>query len=375
MVQDSYPLSQLQQGMLFHHLEARTPGVDVEQLDARLNEPIDTNRFADAWARVAKQNPILRTRFRWEGLRTPVQEVLHEIVVPFEVRDLSDMTTQEQAEALSRFLAEDRSRAFALDVAPLWRATVLHLGADRHQLVFTYSHAILNSCFAFVVKEVFDVYAAIGRSEQPFFEERPAYREHIAWLQQHLPTNAAAAEAYWRNFLAGFRTPTNLEALRIAASDAQPTAGHATLAFALSPADTGKLHELCERESLRTPVLVEAAWALVLSAFSAQDDVAYGVIRACRRSSIEGANRILGLFINTVPMRVKLPFELPVLELCRQLREQQIELQRFEHTPLVDILRASEVSRGQSLFELHHRLQSSNLRCTPEIVRSGMAAS
>ena len=132
MVQDSYPLSQLQQGMLFHHLEARTPGVDVEQLDARLNEPIDTNRFADAWARVAKQNPILRTRFRWEGLRTPVQEVLHEIVVPFEVRDLSDMTTQEQAEALSRFLAEDRSRAFALDVAPLWRATVLHLGADRH---------------------------------------------------------------------------------------------------------------------------------------------------------------------------------------------------------------------------------------------------
>ena len=351
MVQDSYPLSPLQQGMLFHHLEARTRGVDVEQLDVRLNEPIDTNRFADAWARVAKQNPILRTRFRWEGLQTPVQEVLHEIVVPFEVRDLSEMTTQEQAEALSRFLAEDRSRAFALDVAPLWRVTVLHLGADRHQLVFTYSHAILDSCFAFVVKEVFDVYAAIGRGEQPFFEERPAYREHIAWLQQHLPTNAAAAEAYWRNFLAGFRTPTNLEALRIAASDAQPTAGHATLAFALSPADTGKLHALCERASLRTSVFVEAAWALVLSAFSAQDDVVYGVTRACRRSSIEGADRILGLFINTVPMRVKLPSELPVLELCRQLREQQIELRRFEHTPLVDILRASEVSRGQSLFD------------------------
>ncbi len=325
--------------------------MDVEQLEVRLNEPIDTKRLADAWASVARQNPILRTRFRWEGLQAPVQEVLQEIVVPFETRDLSELAPEKQAEALSRFLAEDRSRGFALDVAPLWRVTVLSLGADRHQLVFTYSHAILDSCYAFVVKEVFEAYAAMGRGEQPSFEERPAYREHIAWLQQHLATNAAAADAYWRGSLAGFRTPTNLEALRNAASDAQPAAGHATLAFALSPTDTARLHDLCNRASLRTSVLVEAAWALVLSAFSAQDDVVYGLTRACRRSSIEGADRILGLFINTVPMRVKLPAELPVLDLCHQLRDQQIELRRFEHTPLVDVLRLSEVPRGQPLFD------------------------
>src|SRR5450631_3669830 len=106
MVQDSYPLSPLQQGMLFHHLEARTRGVDVEQLEVRFNEPIDTNLLADAWAKVAKQNPILRTRFRWEGLQTPVQEVLHEVAVPFETRDLSEMTPKAQSEALGGFLAE-----------------------------------------------------------------------------------------------------------------------------------------------------------------------------------------------------------------------------------------------------------------------------
>jgi natural product biosynthesis luciferase-like monooxygenase protein len=337
--------------MLFHHLEARTPGVDIEQLEVRLNEPIDTNRLADAWACVAKQNPILRTRFRWEGSQTPVQEVTHDVVLPFEVRDLSKMTTEAQEEALSRWLAEDRSRGFAFDVAPLWRATLLQLGADRHRLVFTYSHAILDSCYAFVVKEAFDAYAAIGRGEQPSFEARPAYRDYIVWLQQHLASNAAAADAYWRGALAGFQTPTNLQALRIAASDAQPTAGHATLAFALSPADTAKLHDLHKRASVRTPVIVEAAWALVLSAFSAQDDVVYGLTRACRRSSIEGAERVLGLFINTLPVRAKLPSDLPVLDLCRQLRDQQVELRRFEHTPLVDILRLSEVPRGQSLFD------------------------
>ena len=351
MILDTYPLSPLQQGMLFHHLEARSRGVDVEQLEIRLNEPIDTNLFADAWARVAKQNPILRTRFRWEGLQAPVQQVVQEVAVPNETRDFSEMTPKMQEEAFSRFLAEDRSRAFALDVAPLWRVTVIHLGGDRRRIVFTYSHAILDSCYGSVVKEVFDAYAAMARGESPSFEARPAYRDHIAWLQQHLAGNASAADTHWRNLLAGFRTPTNLETLRIPGSQAQPATGHAILELALSPADTAKLHALCDRASLRTSVLVEAAWALVLSAFSAQDDVTYGVTRACRRSSIEGADRVLGLFINTVPIRVRLPSELPVLELCRQLRERQIELRRFEHTPLVDILRAGEIGRGQSLFD------------------------
>jgi natural product biosynthesis luciferase-like monooxygenase protein len=349
MVQDDYPLSPLQQGMLFHYLEARTRGVDVEQLEIRLSEPIDTDRFSDAWARVAKQHPILRTRFRWEGLQAPTQEVLRDVEVPFEVRDLSNKSAQEQSEALSYFLAEDRSRAFALDAAPLWRVTALKFDTDRYQVIFTYSHAILDSCYASIVKEAFEVYAALVRGDQPLFEERPAYREHIVWLQKHLATNAAPAEAYWRNFLAGFRTPTNLEALR-ASSDAPPT-GHATLAIALSPADTGKLHDICAKSSLRMSIFVEAAWALVLSAFSAQEDVVYGLTRACRRSSIDGADRVIGLFINTVPIRVKLPSELPVLELCRQLDDQRIDLRRFEHTPLVDILRVSEVPRGQSLFD------------------------
>jgi natural product biosynthesis luciferase-like monooxygenase protein len=351
MLQDSYPLSPLQQGMLFHHLEARTRGVDVEQLEIWLNEPIDTNSFAEAWAMVAKRHPTLRTRFRWEGLKVPLQEVVGAVAVPFEARDLSGMTAEQQEEALRIFLAEDRSRAFALDVAPLWRVTVLHLAADRHRLVFTYSHAILDSCYAFVVKEVFDVYTAVARGAEPSFEERPAYREHIAWLQRHLAANAVAAEAYWRNFLAGFHTPTNLETLRIAASDARPAASHATLEFALSLADTGKLHDLSARASLRTSVLVEVAWSQVLSAFSAKEDVVYGLTRAGRRSSMEGADRAIGLFINTVPIRVKMPSDLPVLELCCQLRDQHLELRQFEHTPLVDILRFSEVPREQSLFD------------------------
>ncbi|SFV33371.1 natural product biosynthesis luciferase-like monooxygenase domain-containing protein [Hyphomicrobium facile] len=351
MVEDLYPLSPLQQGMLFHHLEAQIPGVDVEQLEVEINEPIDANLLARAWAIVAAQHSILRTRFSWKDLRNPIQEVLSEVKVPLVVRDLSALSSDDQVAALSAFLTEDRLTALPLDVAPLWRVTLFHLGADRHQLVFTYSHAILDSCFAFVVQDVFDTYATLKRGDQPSFSNRPPYRDFIAWLGEHLASSADAAETFWRTALAGFQTPTNLEALRLSGGPARTSGPHATLEFALSPAHTAKLHALCDKAGLRTSTVVEAAWALVLSAFSGRDDVAFGATRTCRRSSIKDADRIVGLFINTLPVRVKLDGDLSALEFCQQLRRNQVETRAFEHSPLPDVLRHSELPRSQTLFD------------------------
>ncbi|MBS0237569.1 MAG: LLM class flavin-dependent oxidoreductase [Proteobacteria bacterium] len=351
MVEHSYPLSPLQQGMLFHHLEAQSPGVDVEQLEVELNEPIDANLLARAWAIVAAQHPILRTRFSWKDLRNPVQEVLREVNVPFEERDLSALSPANQVEGLSAFLTQDRLTPLPLDQAPLWRVTLFRLGADRHNLVFTYSHAILDSCFAFIIQDVFDIYAALDRGEQSSFPHRPPYRDFIDWLGEHLSSNADAAETFWRTALVGFQTPTNLETLRLPGGSTRTSGPHATVELELSPAQTAKLHALCDKAGLRTSTVIEAAWALVLSAFSGRDDVVFGVTRTCRRSTIQDADRVVGLFINTVPARVKLDGDITALELCRQLRRNQVDTRAFEHSPLPDVLRHSELPRAQTLFD------------------------
>lgn len=351
MVEDSYPLSPLQQGMLFHHLEAQSPGVDVEQLEVEFNEPIDAHLLARAWAIVAKQHPILRTRFSWRDLRNPIQEVLSDVEIPLDVRDLSAMPASNQAATLNAFLTQDRVTALPLDRAPLWRLTLFHLGANRHHLVFTYSHAILDSCYAVVIRDVMDAYAALDRGEQPSFTPRPAYRDFIAWLGEHLTPNTDAAETFWRNTLAGFQTPTNLEALRGPADATRTSGPHATIELGLSPERTAKIHTLCEKAELRTSTVVEAAWAFVLSAFSGRDDVVFGVTRTCRRSSIADAERIVGLFINTLPVRVKLDGDVSALEFCQQLRRSQVATRAFEHTPLTDVLRYSELPRTRTIFD------------------------
>jgi natural product biosynthesis luciferase-like monooxygenase protein len=350
----SYPLSPLQQGMLFHYLQATERGVDIEQLEGRLHESIEPEAFARAWGAIAARHDVLRTRFRWEGLDSPLQEVVASIATPFEWHDLSSLASAEQESRLAAFLADDRRRGFDLGVAPLWRVALFRLGDAEHRMVWTYSHAILDSCFGDVLSEVFATYEASRRGEAPTLTDRRPYADHIAWLQQSLRERSEDAKRFWRSRLAGFATPTNLDALQIPPARAEKNgrpAGHDTVRVRVSRKDSDGIRAICAAHGLRVSTFVEAAWSLVLGAFSGEDDVVFGSTRACRRSSIPGAESIVGLFINTVPVRTRIDPQKRLVEWLGELRAGQQELRAFEHTPLVDVLACSDVPRTTPLFD------------------------
>ncbi|HLK39604.1 MAG TPA: MupA/Atu3671 family FMN-dependent luciferase-like monooxygenase [Polyangiaceae bacterium] len=358
-VVDAYPLSPLQHGMLFHHVQAgRHHGVDIEQLECRLHETIDADALSRAWGAILGHHPILRTRFRWEGLDAPRQEVLRAVATPFEVRDLAALPAAERVDRVARFLREDRLAGFDMAVAPLWRVTLFRLGAAEYTMVWTYSHALLDGCYAFVLREVFAAYEASLRGEPAAFEERPSYAAHIAWLEGDLRDKRAAATAFWKERLAAFVTPTNLNPVQRSArrsgsgeGDAGEAGGHDTVRFHISREASEGIRSTCAAHGLRVTTFVEAAWGLVLSAFSGEDDVVFGSTRACRGTSIEGADRIVGLFINTLPVRARVAPDTAVLDLLRALRADQVAARPFEHTPLVEVLACSAVPRGTPLFE------------------------
>jgi natural product biosynthesis luciferase-like monooxygenase protein len=351
-VLEQYPLSPLQHGMLFHHVHSgRQTGVDIEQLEARLRESLDAADFARAWTTIAARHAVLRSRFRWEGLETPVQEVLSAAAIAFEVRDLTAQPAPAQQAAIADFLAEDRRRGFDLATAPLWRVTLFRLADAEYRMVWTYSHAILDSSFAEVLREVFAVYEGLRSGTSVALADRPAYREHILWLREDLRARSESIAAFWRERLAGFATPTNLDAVQLPAQPGNAQAGHDTVRLRLSRAASDRIHQLADEHKLRPSTFVDAAWALVLGAFSGESDVVFGVTRACRRSSIAGAQDIIGLFINTVPMRARLAPDKPLLALLEELRAAQQALRPFENTPLVDVLACAEVPRGKALFD------------------------
>jgi hypothetical protein len=352
---DEYPLTPVQQGMLFHRLEGRNVGVDIEQFVGELAEDVDGDALRAAWQRIADRHPIMRTRYRWVGLDEPVQEVLDHVDVELVAHDISDVAPAEQDARLRRFLAADRRAGFELDHAPLWHLTLFRLGPARQRFVFTYHHSLLDTSVVWVTEEAFRIYDAWRRGEVAELIERRPYKDHVEWLHAHLVEDLPAAQAYYGELLAGFDSPTQLASLGAAGADGAEDAGddgeeYGALRFRLPDAVSTRLHAFTETRRIGGAVLVEAAWALVLAAFSGTTDVVFGSTRGCRRSGLPGSEDVMGLFINTPPVRVVIDPAQPVTALVDSVRAQQVEKRAHEHTALSDIQALAE-TRPAPLFE------------------------
>ena len=360
-IETSYPLSPIQHGMLVHQLRAGAgTGIDVEQVVGRLREPLDADALVRAAGEVGSRHPVLRTRFRWQGLEEPVQEVLGEAPPEALERDLSGLAPAAQEEAIAAFLEEDRRRGFDLAQAPLWRIALLRCHQLDYRLVFTYAHALLDGCVSEVLAELFAIYQARREGRAPDLRERRPYRAHLAWLAEHLPRARPAARDFFRTLLNGVEQPTRLSALERAAADAGQ-AGYAERRFRLSAGTSDRLRALCAGAGVRLSTLFEGAFGLVLCALSGDDEALFGATRSCRRSAPEGSEATIGLFFNTLPVRLRSDPLQPLRAFLQERRAAQEALRPHEHTPLAEVTACAALPGGVPLFEsavifndLHH---------------------
>ena len=347
-VAESYPLSPMQQGMLYHSLSAPHSGVDIEQVIGTLSEDLRAAAFRQAWENVVERHAILRTGFHWSDPQ-PRQEVHRHARLHFEQKDWRGLSEREQDNRWEAYLEAERRRGFELTAPPLMRVAVFHVGEAKHRFVWTFHHLLLDGrAMATLLDEVFNCYEAfcLGRDGEP--PPSPPYRDYIEWLGKQ---DRSAAEAFWRKQLKGFTAPTPLIVERAAGKAAERPAGHSVQRHLLSPAETAKLRSVARENALTVNTLLLGAWAVLLSRYSGEEDVLFGVIRACRRSSVPVAESIVGLLINTLPLRVRVIDEMRVLDWLKELRAQNLAVRDHEHTPLVEIQRWSEVPPGKPLFD------------------------
>lgn len=346
---DTYELSPLQWGMLFHVLSGGDPGVNVQQVLATLREPLDEAHFLRAWQRVLERHPILRSRLRWEGVAQPMQDVIDQVKIPVERFDWRALTEAERQQRFQVLLDHDRARGFDLGEAPLLRLALVRAGEREHWVLWTYHHALLDGrSRLLVLREVFSFYEAFsGGADADFPLPRP-YRDYIEWLRK---VDYDSAKAYWQGALSGFRAPTPLVVARDREAGRVTGTDRRSHEIRLSAALTTALKERAREASVTLNNVVQGAWALLLHRYSGEPDIVFGATRACRKSALGGADDMIGLFINTLPMRVRVDPEAELAPWLRQLRDQQVALRDYEHTPLVMVQGWSEVPRGTPLFE------------------------
>ena len=344
LVEDIYPLSPTQEGMLFHTLHSPEYGVYLTQYTCVLRG-VDLPLLTAAFQYVVDRHPALRTAFVWRSTAKPMQVVGRSVVMPLEEHDWRHLTGEALEAELAAYLAADRARGFEPNRAPLMRLAAMWIGTDAYRLIWSFHHLILDGwCRAIVLLEVFAAYAALARGGEPRFEPARPYRDYIAWLQRQ---DLAQAEAFWRASLSGITAPTPLCVDHPAGGESDSHASRSTL---LTVAATESLQAFARRHRLTLSTLVQGAWSLLLGRYSGEPEVVYGTVVAGRPAEIERVESIVGMFINTLPVRVDCS-DAPLPAWLADLQRNQAELRHFEYSPLVQVQKWSEVPQGTPLFE------------------------
>jgi amino acid adenylation domain-containing protein/non-ribosomal peptide synthase protein (TIGR01720 family) len=335
-VADAYPLTPMQQGLLFHSLYEPGGSLYHEQLVMTIEGTLDPERLSDAWQRVAGRHPILGATVVSEGDAEPVLLLPSEPHVEVVHHDRRGLP-----EDLETLLAEDRARG--LDVATqLMRVAVIRVGDDVHRLVWSHHHLLLDGwSVQLVLDEVLEVYE---NGDDARLEPAGDYKEFAAWLRGSDP---ATALGYWREALRGFDAPTDLRFV----PPSEPADGHGMVSRSMDTGAAAALAGFARGRRVTMSTLVEAAWAATLAIYSGTGDVVFGAIASGRSAPVDRVERTVGLFINTIPVRIAVPGTEPVGAWLSQLQRQALERRDHEHAPLVDVQQVSEVPAPARLFE------------------------
>ena len=341
-VEDVYPLSPIQEGMLFHTVSDDVPGAFVDQISVELLKPVEPERLRAAWAQLVARHTALRTVFLWDGLDQPLQIVKEEVTPHFRVETWPDIAPAR----LTEWLRHDRATGFDLATAPASRVALL-TSPDQTRLVWTYHHLLSDGWSAqILLNELAALYAAAEASTQPVLQAAPKFRDFIAWQRS---TDVDDDERFWRRELAGFSMPHRLEIPGYPA--VRSSAGHRTATVALSPHISAALLGFPTRLGVTLNTVVLGAWALLLARWVRAPDVVFGTTRSTRPAEIPGAERLVGPLINTLPTRVTVDETMMLGDWLRTIQSRQMKQQPYERTALAAVQRWSEIPRGEPLFE------------------------
>jgi len=325
------PLTPLQEGLLFHaSYEHRD--VYLVQLIFEIGGPVDAARLRGAAQALLDRHPPLRAAFRRRRGGQPVQVVPRRAVLPWADTDLTG-ADQDTEGAWARLLDADLDRGFDPATPPLIRCTLARVGENRHRLLVTHHHILLDGwSVAVLLRELRALYEAHG--DLAALAPAPPYRAFLQWLARQ---DRTAAEAAWRDALDGVT-----EATRLAVhSPGGQAAGEQAQARAELTAETGAaLADLARRLGVTANTVVQTAWAILLSRTTGRDDVVFGTTVSGRPADLPGVESMVGLFINTVPTRVRLRSDEPLATLLRRVQDTYVRLLDHHHLGLADIQRA-----------------------------------
>lgn len=342
-VADVYVLSPMQEGMLYHSIAEPGSGVYVNQVVSSPLSSLAPEGFVSAWRALVERHGALRTAFVWDGLDRPLQLVREQAKPELERFDWASKSSEAQEHLLDEYLAGDRARGFDLGEAPLMRLAIIGLGDGRWQWVWTFHHLIIDGWSAQILLD--ELSQLCDGAEPHDLGPTVPFADLIAWQRSR---DRVKEEEFWKANLAGLSEPFRLEVPGLPPDE--DATGHCSETITIDEPTTGRIRRMAVEEGLTLNAVMSAAWSVVLSRWANSRDVVFGVTNSGRPDDLEGSERGVGLYINTLPMRLDVDRELPVTKLMKTTQNQHVAMLAHQHTSLSNVQHWSDVEEG-SLFE------------------------
>jgi hypothetical protein len=347
-IQDIYPLSPIQHGMLFHSLHAPEMQLYHVQMVYTFSGNLNVDAFKHAWQQVVNRHTILRTSFYWEELDKPLQVVHQQVQVPIEYQNWQKLTPLEQQERLKSFLESDRSNRFDFAQAPLMRVAIIQIQVQAYYLVWSNHLIILDGwSYPLVLKDVIEIYEAYCQGQDLSSAGGSCFKDYINWLQKQ---DLSQAREFWRRQLKGVKQPTpltNLDSNNLSSIEER----YEDLQVSLSETTTKNLELLAKQHRLTMSTFVQGTWAILLSHYSGDNNLVYGCTFSGRPVDLKNSESMVGEMVNTLPVHLQVNLNEDLLSWLQQLQTQLVEIREYEYSPLVEVQKCSEVPGNKPLFE------------------------
>ncbi|AIG05794.1 non-ribosomal peptide synthetase PvdL [Pseudomonas fluorescens] len=354
-IEDVYPLTPMQEGLLLHTLLEPGTGLYYMQDRYRINSELNPERFALAWKAVIARHEALRASFCWNVGEAMLQVIHKPGSTPIEYLDWTGTPAEQQEPRLQALLKSEREAGFDLLNQAPFHLRLIRVGEARYWFMMSNHHILIDAwCRSLLMNDFFDIYMALGEGREAQLAAPPRYRDYIAWLQRQ---NLAEARQWWQQNLQGFERTTPIPSDRPFMREHAGHSGGMVVGDCytrLDVRDGAQLRELAQAHQLTVNTFAQAAWALVLRRLSGERDVLFGVTVAGRPVDMPQMQRTVGLFINSIALRVKVPEDdqpCSVRQWLSTLLDSNMQLREYEYLPLVTIQEHSELPKGQPLFD------------------------
>ncbi|MDJ0954061.1 MAG: amino acid adenylation domain-containing protein [Acidimicrobiia bacterium] len=342
-VERSQPLSPLQEAMLFHSVATEAADLYVIQQRLEIEGPLRPDVFVAAWEHVIRRHEVLRSAFAWQRMERPVQLIYEDVAVEVDFSDLTDHP--DAAAEIEAVFAADRKLRYVLDEPPLIRLVLMRTAPEAHTLLWSQHHLLQDGWSAtLVLEEVFAAYDSLAQGHQPDPTPARAFADYIAWLDTR---DTEDSRAFWRDHLADFDEPTRMVPAQHEAAERNPA--HQTAG--LSEELTAQLRSYAEQNGLTLNTVLIGGLAIAVSRYTGRRDVATAFVASGRPPDLEGVEEMVGMFINTLVLRVVVAEDMAVAEWLRYVQDRQAATLEHQHTGLTEIQDAGDLKAGTSVTD------------------------